>query len=382
MVSCFEDLSNELVYEIFEYLNHFHAYNAFFDLNTRFRYLLTNSNSSIKINLSSVSKAIWKQYNADIIENNMHRITTFRIPDVFIYDCVLSSLEKLLTFNRIQCLILNHIEPKCLENLLHQLISLSQLSSLTITTSEYVRNRNDISRAIFSLRALKYCKLSLPAKNVHDPLPICVHEYSPIEHLIIKDPTYLHQLDSLLSYVPRLRRTSLVLYRNETLIRSALKFIFACKQLTHLSLELSSNIDFFLIEKIVRELFPAIEVLHLTLSWYFDQHYANADNWKQLIILQLPYLRIFDIHYPLPAARSIFSLSGNMLMNQFTTPFWIDRQWSFACQLYKNGSIGDGLFYSTNPYRYSSTDENFHHMYCSAFFYRLEENVTHYMIDK
>jgi GH35 family endo-1,4-beta-xylanase len=70
----FEDLSNELIYDIFEFLDYFHVYEACFDLNLRFHSLITNSNLPIKINLSSISKSAFKRYNKDIIETSMHRI--------------------------------------------------------------------------------------------------------------------------------------------------------------------------------------------------------------------------------------------------------------------------------------------------------------------
>ena len=277
----------------------------------------------------------------------------FRISDTFMYDCVVSSLERLLAFNRIQCLILENIQFECLKNLLDQPFSLSLLSSLVITSND-IPNKVNIYRQIFRLPALKYCKLFFKGWNASGSLPTCVDEYSPIEHLVIKNSIDLYEFDSLLSYVPHLRRVSLDLYANYQKIRSRTqKFPFVCKQLTHISLRLSGGIKFHFFEDIIRELFPMVEVLHLTLPCYFDRLYANAHKWEQLISSHLSYLRIFDIQCRLPAAYDITPLTIDALMNQFTTSFWIARQWSFAYQPYGSSSVGVELFYSANPYRYS-----------------------------
>lgn len=351
-ISCLEDLCNELVYELFEYLTHVQVYEAFFNLNTRFHHLLTNSNSPINIDLSSLSKSVWKRYNEDIIECNMNRIRMFCISDTFMYDCVVSSLKRLLTFNRIECLILENIQFEYLENLLDQPFSLSHLSSLVITSND-VSNRAKIYGQIFRLPALKYCRLFLKGWNTNGSLPTCVDEYSPIERLVITNFVDLHEFDSLLSYLPHLRRISLDLYANYQKIRSTQRCPFVCKQLTHISLRLSYSIKFDIFEEVIRELFPMVEVLHLTLPCYFDRLYANAHKWEQLILSHLSYLRIFDIQCCLPAAYDVTPLRVDALINQFTTSFWTARQWSFTYQPYDNSSVADGLFYSANPYRYS-----------------------------
>lgn len=54
----FQDLSNDLIHNIFEYLDYFHVYQSFFTINSHFRYLVTNSKFSIRITLSSISISI------------------------------------------------------------------------------------------------------------------------------------------------------------------------------------------------------------------------------------------------------------------------------------------------------------------------------------
>ncbi|CAF4180402.1 unnamed protein product, partial [Rotaria sordida] len=51
-----EDLSNELFIEIFNYLDVYHIYQSFYNLNKYLQNLVVNSNFPLKIHLSSISK--------------------------------------------------------------------------------------------------------------------------------------------------------------------------------------------------------------------------------------------------------------------------------------------------------------------------------------
>ncbi|CAF4272180.1 unnamed protein product, partial [Adineta steineri] len=73
-VSYFEDLSNDIIYEIFEYFDFDYIYETFSNLNQRFVNLIINSNLPIKINISSISKPIFQRYYTDIIIPYRHRI--------------------------------------------------------------------------------------------------------------------------------------------------------------------------------------------------------------------------------------------------------------------------------------------------------------------
>ncbi|CAF3046665.1 unnamed protein product [Rotaria sp. Silwood2] len=53
----FEDISNDLIYEIFEFLNGYDLYEAFSNLNSRFENLLIHSTLPIKIDMSLMSKS-------------------------------------------------------------------------------------------------------------------------------------------------------------------------------------------------------------------------------------------------------------------------------------------------------------------------------------
>ncbi|CAF1492196.1 unnamed protein product [Rotaria sordida] len=237
-ITYFEDLSNELIYEVFEFLDYFHVYEAFFNLNIRFRNLLINSTLPIQINISSMSKSAYQQYHTDIIKTSTYRINSLQLSNLFIYGLAFSPIRILSKFLQLERLILNNIKSQYLEKLLLQLISLPLLSSLTITSLDTVKNTSIIYHQIFRLPALKYCKLSLERYSNDYDLPLStIDDQSPIEHLIINDDMYLDQLNRLVSYVPQLRRLSIQLrqgyWRQRTKIRPP-----TLSHLTHVFLKL------------------------------------------------------------------------------------------------------------------------------------------------
>jgi hypothetical protein len=347
--SCLEDLSNELIYEIFEFLDYFHVYEAFFNLNIRFHRLVTNSNLPIKINLSSISKSTFNRYNEDIIETNMHRINLLRVADVFMYDFAFSIISKLSMFDRIETLILDNIESKYLENLFNQLLFLPLLSSLVINSVDKIKNRSTIYRQIVRLPALKYCKLSFEGSTDDGVLSVSTNEYSSIEHLIITNYIPFEELHNLLSYIPKLRRLSvysLSEHWGKTEISARLS-----NHLTHLSVN-GGSVEFDRFEKMVMNVFSTIRVLYFTRDCNANSPYFNANKWQQLITSHLPNLRVFDIQCNVSINNMDDQAIIDTQINQFTTSFWIERQWFFSHQFYHSRFRNHVFLYSTNPYRY------------------------------
>ena len=207
LVTVFEDLSNELIYEIFEYIDFHHAFQAFYDLKERFENLFTRSNLPIQINICSISKSTFHRYLKDIIVPLTHRIRSLQISTPFATEMSLLVSPTIADLVRLETLVINNIESKSIDSLVDHLLSLPVLSSLVLKSIVGARVSFDIYRKIFRLPALKYCKLSIEIEEFS--LPIASKEFSPIEHLIINNKISLHQLDHFLSYVPQLRRLSL-----------------------------------------------------------------------------------------------------------------------------------------------------------------------------
>ncbi|CAF1373721.1 unnamed protein product [Rotaria sordida] len=205
----FEDLSKEIIYEIFEFLDFFHLYEIFSNLNIRFQNFFIYSNFPIKIKLLSASKSTFQRYYTQIIIPNQHRIKSLYLSNPFIIDGIFSSTRIELKLIKLETLILNKISSIYFENLLKYLFILPYLSSLIINCEDEIQNKNKLYKQVFRLRPLKYCKLSLDDSNQPEQLPIAMKESSPIEYFILNSTHVLNDLNNLLSYIPHLKHLSI-----------------------------------------------------------------------------------------------------------------------------------------------------------------------------
>jgi hypothetical protein len=346
----FEDLSNEIIHEIFEYLDDYHIYKSFFNLNTRLQNLLINSTIPIQINISTLSKSTFEHYYTDFILPNKHRIKSLELSNPFAINFFFQSAPEILKYSRLETLIFYQIEENCLGNLLRNLITLPKLSSLVIPLNTNT-NIDILYNLIIQLPNLKYCKLFVDNIErrqyfsfVHITIPLAsssTKTFSPIEHLVINDQCNIDQIGLLLSYLPKLRRLSVNYlcgcYRNKTKISSN-----TLNDLTHVSLTISCPVfaDF---EQLVKNHFRQVKVLRITTANYIT--YLDADQWEQLISSHMPYLQIFDFQY-----RNLgVYYDGDQntylpLLKKFNSPFWFERRWFFVYD--SNSGI-----YSTEPYR-------------------------------
>lgn len=341
-ITHFEDLSNELVYEIFECLDGYHLYEIFFDLNQRFRNLCFYSSFPIHTNISSLSKSTFQNYYTRFIQPNNYRITSIHLSEPF----TIEFFSSLTQYSQLQSLILPTIESQCLQNLLIGLTSLSNLSSLAISI-DYSSNKTEIYNLIFQLPVLKSCKISLTELHFVF-LPVSTNSSSPIEYLNINGKFSHSQIHALLSYVPNLRRLSIENVHgyynyNITMLSSVPKY------LTHVSLTLQ-GVRFADFEVWIKKYFSQVKVLQISISQ--DTGYLDANQWKKLIVEHMPQLHIFDFQftYQMSANRFKHAYVYDSHFQGFSDSFWSERQWFFEHDC-NSGAVLSGLVYSVQPYR-------------------------------
>jgi len=119
-----ENFSNELFYEIFDYLDSCDIYQAFSNLNDRFQRLLNSSSLLFK---TTFHRSTFKQ----MIRFNKNQILSIHFLSST-HKKMISSLNIDCLFTRLESLVFLSIEPDILISLLPKLIHLPRLFSLTI----------------------------------------------------------------------------------------------------------------------------------------------------------------------------------------------------------------------------------------------------------
>ncbi|CAF4720227.1 unnamed protein product [Rotaria sp. Silwood1] len=352
-ITTLENLSNELIYEIFEFLNNHHAFQAFYDLNQRFQNLFLNSNLLIKINISSIPKSKLQHYLTHIIKPYAYRIELFRLSNPFIDPCLLLLLI-MKNLTQVTTLILNNIESIYIEQIVNNLSSLPVLSSLTIISIDTIQNhKNIIYNKIFRLPKLKYCQILIELLQYSKSLSVATNEFSTVEHLIINHEISIDQLLILLSYVPQLRRLSIGNLKEPKINRTK-KGSINLNYLTNVSLKLN-NLNFNDFEILVTNYFRQIQVLTIALQcigFYGNSiQYLNADRWEQLISTHMLNLRIFDFQLSYRILDSNRERQEfETLINKFNSTFWIEHQWFFDHHYHQMTWSNTAIFCSRNPY--------------------------------
>ncbi|CAF1167423.1 unnamed protein product [Adineta ricciae] len=365
-ITKFEDLSNEIIYEVFDYLNHLETVYSFYDLNERFQNSLINSNYPLHINISSILASKFQFTITNIINSHCYRIKTLRLSNPFASDMFLFIFRQISNINQLQSLILSQISyDNSLNKIINSLHLFSKLISLTIKTIDKVRNQNDIYLKIFQLSSLKYCRLSIKSSELPVSVPLATNQLSSIEYLSIENCVSITQMNNLLSYIPHIRYLTFenvaVDLHSHYQIFNTYNQLFNINTLTNISLQLYS-IGFNQLESLFSDVYYHIKVLRLSPCLKFQSlEYLNANRWEQLIRNHLPSLRIFDYYCEFIFHRYLSSrFEYKAAIQQFRSPFWIERQWFFQSDCDHQQLFGRGyhpkiyrhiMFYSINSSR-------------------------------
>ncbi|CAF0872435.1 unnamed protein product [Rotaria sordida] len=355
IISSFENLSNELFYEIFDYLDGYEIYKAFSNLNSRFQVLLISSCLRLKIDLRSLSEPLQQNSAIGIINTNKHQIISLNMTNFDHYDSSLTLFNIDSSFSRLESLVLDDMKSNQLIPLLVSLISLPRLFSLTIYYDDDLKDISNIYQLVFNLPMLNYYKLSFFSFESFIPLSIATsNQFSSIKYLVIDHCCTLDELINTISYTPQLCRLicQQLNESDDNIVKDSLKIIFS---LTRISIA-RCYVVFDELETFLTNVSPQLEVLRI--QTFKDVNYLDADRWERIISHYLLHLNIFEFKYEELIDEELESTVYHERLNEFNSLFWIKRQWLFKIYIDTNYWDDNVIIYAISSHR--KTPDNSH----------------------
>jgi hypothetical protein len=344
-ITCIENLSNEIFYEIFDYLDGCEIHEAFSYLNCRFQQLLNSSSLlfKIKYDYSTPEQIFLNKYEHMIVHkrNQIYSISLYELEDIHIMSLLMINSS----FNHLESLTFHQIEADILARLLTHLTCLPRLFSLNINTQWVLdlETLSDIYQLIFALPKLKFIEFDTDIGSTSAaslPLSIATDkQFSSIKHLYIHHSCDMNELFTIMSYTPELCRLRLALTSDTgPSIESVLPI--SLSNLTHILID-EYDLEFGEFEMLIRKITcNKLKVLHINIRRQKITCF-DANQWEKLIRQYLPQLKKLHLTY----ASNINENSDQL--KQFFSSFWIERRWIMEVQ-----SRYNNIMYAIGSYRY------------------------------
>ncbi|CAF1208570.1 unnamed protein product [Rotaria sp. Silwood1] len=347
-ISSIEDLSNELFYEIFEYLDACKIYYAFSNLNYRFQKLINSSSLLLKLKLDdSKSEKIFMNNYQQILHLNKGQIFSIHLWTSENTNQIISTVTIDSSFNCLESLVFYGIKSDVLISLLPTLTCLSRLFLLTIEIWSNIKDLGNIYRLIFNLPKLKYINFRAmeSSDDITISLPIVINEQiSSIEHLIMEHPCAFDELSAITSYTPNLHHLKFLSLTNRKVNIKSIKPMIL-PNLIHLSIHIYRKMSFNVFEIFISKLNSKIKVLSLT-TIFEDIAYLDANRWENFILTKLPQLEKFYFKYSAYFEENYQTPMYFGQRDQFVSSFWLQRGWILEIEV-----EDENIIYSIRPYQ-------------------------------
>ncbi|CAF3979589.1 unnamed protein product, partial [Rotaria sordida] len=193
LVDCFENLSNELFYEIFDYLEGCDLFKAFSNLNNRFQALLTSSSLRLKIDLRYREETILQYCSTYVVVPNKDRIISFSLghDHPSLESCIPISIANNEQYSSIKYLIIDHCCS--LDDLIAILSYTSQLCRLTCYQLDESKKNivKDALNSILSLTCISIAECSTKFDEIEMFLTNVSSQLEVLRINTLKDVNYL-----------------------------------------------------------------------------------------------------------------------------------------------------------------------------------------------
>ncbi|CAF1256079.1 unnamed protein product [Adineta steineri] len=339
MINSIENFSNEIFYEIFDYLDGCDIYKIFSNLNYRFYQLLNSSLLLYKIKFHFTSNDLFMNNYQHMKYINPHQIISLNLSSELYIDKFLSSFNINSSLDRLQSIYLRNIQANTLSVLLKNCIHLPRLISLDIMSCHQSIDLCQIYSLIFNLPVLKYLKITSHGFKSSAALPFAMEnqQLSMIEHLVIEHGVTFNDLAAILSYTSNLSHLTFLHDDVENDLSTEIISLMDLSKLTHISMTII-YLKFDELEIFLRKLPCTLKSFNL--DFYFNYNVTTHDEDDFIFY--------------------------DCVCDQFVSSFWINRKW-FVEVAYTRDTISIIIKpYRKKWYEFINIDNNDFNVYHST----------------
>ncbi|CAF0808278.1 unnamed protein product [Adineta steineri] len=312
----------------------YQIHHIFSNINYRFQQLINSSSLRLKLKYCSNN-------SNEILRFNKEQIYSLSLNESFSINLIDS------LFIYLESLRITSINSNELLLFISNLQSLPCLKSLTIKLLHCNIDDSQIYYEIFSLKMLKYFKLSID--NYSGSVQFASFnpnkQMSHLEYLIIDYQCLFPSITNILSYMPSIHYVSLMkLFYYDSSLETNYPSIWP--NLTHLSICLTDwHTTFECFEVLISKIGSKLKVFSFK-NYHRNIKYFNASRWENLVLKCMPQLDKFYLKHTENVDRILRDRDDDEETNDFTRSFWIERKCILEIEI-----NNQNILFSILPYK-------------------------------
>jgi len=347
-----EALANELLLELFEFLDVAELFRAFYGLNSRFNALLFTQCRAYRVNFHSILKYQSEFFDQPYLPLVANQIISLRLSDSkdespSQTDFFFSSGLQLNQFIHLRSLLLCYInDEKILRKIIGDCYQLPLLTHLKVAKcyTKYMSSV-DFSNSIWGSPTLTHCRLDM-GDNFSMPTVVSLS----IKYLSISCSCWwLSQTAGLFQQTPYLCHLHVPLNNLNDNPMLALPYFPSITMLKF------SNVRSSKVMKVILLAVPQLTQLKV------DAYYINCDGyqWEEIIDKYLPKLVVFRLRMHIQfRGEKNNEHSVDALVDSFRTIFWLEKhRWFIRCH-YRSENLYTSILLYSLPYTFGDVELN------------------------
>ena len=296
-MTLFECLSNDILLEIFEYLDGCHIFHSFGNLNRRFEHLIGDLPSGLHFDLRSEREWDLLEYCRNTLAPCRNSIVSLRLPTLPGYNRFFSCDDMGASFfPRLESIVLVGVPWFTWRVLGRELVLLPRMHSFSVHFIGLYDEilPHEMYEPIRRCSALKYCHVSSEAHIRFFVTPTDPnHSQSPIEQLKIDHCCTKDFLFDTIRHLPQLSAVICRRLEVQPLSQSWKQLRGVVPNLRSFILQQCDDLPFDVLEPLLQQISHRLQVLKV--NAFKNHSHFSAYRWERLISHHMPELKKFTL---------------------------------------------------------------------------------------